>query len=155
MNNLDHINGTLNGHLNGTPIYVVCEQFAWDELAVLWDVGDFSGVHDWLGLRWNHLIQTRPGGHNDPDARFLQGLAFAALSFHFTQNQKQDGAALLADDAMGVLTSFRPAHRGVEVAPILETLSILRPFLNDLAPEDDCPMQPFIFKRFVYRKGEV
>lgn len=151
MSNLDHINGIMNG----APIYVACEPFAWDELAVLWDAGDFSGVHDWLGLRWNHLIQTRPSGHNDPDARFLQGLAFAALCFHFTQNQKQDGAALLADDAMVALTSFRPAHRGVVVAPILETLSILRPLLNGLDPEDDCPMRPFIFNRLVYLKREA
>jgi hypothetical protein len=135
------------------PIFVVSDPFAWDELAELWNAGDFSKVHDWLGQRWSYLIQTRPYGQNDPDARFLQGLAFAALSFHFTQNQNQDGAALLADDAMKVLPSFEPAHRGVEVAPILETLERLRPLLNGLGSEDDCPMQPFVFNRFVYRES--
>jgi hypothetical protein len=135
------------------PIYVASDPFAWDELSELWNAGDFSKVHDWLGERWSHLIQTRPYGQNDPDARFLQGLAFAALSFHFTQNQNQDGAALLADDAMKALTSFAPAHRGVEVGPILETLGVLRPLLNGLSPEDECPMQPFVFNRFVYRES--
>ncbi len=138
---------------NEVPIYVSYDPFAWDELAELWNAGDFAKVHDWLGLRWSHLIQTRPYGQNDPDARFLQGLAFAALSFHFTQNQNQDGAALLADDAVNVLTSFETAHRGVEIAPILETIKVLRPLLNGLSPEDDCPMQPFVFNRFVYRES--
>ena len=135
------------------PIYVTSNPFEWDELAGLWNAGNFSSVHDWLGLRWSHLIQTRPGGHNDPDARFLQGLAFAALSFYFTQNRNQDGAALLADDAMDALTSFEPTYHGVEITPILETLGALRPLLNGLSPEDDCPMQPFVFNRFVYRES--
>jgi hypothetical protein len=135
------------------PIYVADNAFAWDELAELWNAGNFSAVHDWLGLRWSHLIQTRPDGLNDQDALFLQGLAFAALSFHFTQNQKQDGAALFADDAREALTTFAPAYQGVEVGPILETLRFLRPLLNGLRPDDDCPMQPFVFNRFVYRES--
>lgn len=126
-------------------------EFAWDELALLWDGNNFGGVHDWLGERWNRLIQTRPGGHEDPDARFLQGLAFAALAFHFTQNRNQDGAALLTDDALRVLPSFLPAYGGVEVAPVLETLNVLRPLLNGLEPEADCPLQPFFFNKLVYQ----
>lgn len=122
-------------------------EFAWDELEALWNANNFGGVHDWLGERWNHLIQTRPGGHNDPDAQFLQGLAFAALSFHFTQNHNQDGAALLADDALAMLPRFGPAYRGIEVAPVLETLHALRPLLDNLQTEDACPMQPFVFNK--------
>ncbi len=99
-------------------------EFAWDELELLWNANNFGAVHDWLGERWNHLIQSRPAGHDDPDAQFLQGLAFAALAFHFTQNHNQDGAALLADDALALLPQFVPAYRGVAVAPVLETLGI-------------------------------
>ena len=125
--------------------------FAWDELALLWDGNNFGGVHDWLGERWNHLIQTRPGGHEDPDAQFLQGLAFAALAFHFTQNHNQDGAGLLAEDAVAKLTGFLPAYRGVEVAPVLETLNALLPLLVDVDREGDCPMQPFVFNKLAYQ----
>ena len=67
---------------------------------MLWNAGDFGGVHDWLGLRWNKLVQIAFTRGDDKDARFLQGLAFAALAFHFTQNRNQDGARLLADDAL-------------------------------------------------------
>ena len=130
------------------------DAFAWEEVAALWNDGDFGGVHDWLGLRWNHLIQSRPAGQADPDARFLQGLAFAALAFHFTCNRRQDGAALMADDALSVLPGFLPAHRGVEAAPILETLNALRPLLDGVGREAECPMQPFVFNKLVYRKSD-
>ena len=126
-------------------------EFAWDELELLWNANNFGAVHDWLGERWNHLIQTRPDGHEDPDARFLQGLAFAALAFHFTQNQNQDGAALLADDALTLLPQFVPAYRGVALGPVLETLNTLRPLLAGLDSEANCPLQPFVVKKFEYR----
>ncbi|HUX62256.1 hypothetical protein [Sulfuricella sp.] len=126
-------------------------EFAWDELALLWDGNNFGAVHDWLGERWNHLIQTRPGGHEDPDAQFLQGLAFAALAFHFTQNHNQDGAALLAEDALAMLPRFLPSCRGVEIAPVLENLNTLLPLLEGLDHEADCPMQPFVFNKFSYQ----
>ncbi len=125
--------------------------YAWDELALLWKAGDFGAVHDWLGLRWNQLIQTRAGGMTDRDARFLQGLAFAALAFHFTQNRNQDGARLLADDALAVLLEYRPAHLGVEVGPVLKSLTALRPMLEDLDTEADCPMRPFVSGKLIYR----
>lgn len=141
-----------NGAILRPPEVPVCEPFAWEELAALWDAGDFRGVHDWLGLRWNHLIQTRPAGHEDSDARFLQGLAFAALAFHFTQDGKQDGAALMADDALRVLPGYAPAYRGVKLEPVLETLRILRPMLDGLAPEDECPMRPFSFNPLSYER---
>jgi hypothetical protein len=126
-------------------------EFAWDELELQWNGNNFGAVHDWLGERWNHLIQTRPEGIEDPDARFLQGLAFAALAFHFTQNHNQDGAALLAEDAVAKLTGFLPAYRGVEVASVLETLNALLPLLEGLDHEADCPMQPFVFNKLAYQ----
>ncbi|PWB51978.1 MAG: DUF309 domain-containing protein [Nitrosomonadales bacterium] len=126
-------------------------EFAWAELELLWNSNNFGAVHDWLGERWNHLIQTRPGGHDDPDAQFLQGLAFAALAFHFTQNHNQDGAALLAEDAIAKLTGFLPSYRGVEVKPVLETLDILLPLLGGLEHDADCPMQPFVFNKLTYQ----
>ena len=136
-----------NGAASPSTDVPACDPFAWGELAALWDAGDFRGVHDWLGLRWNYLIQTRPSGHADKDARFLQGLAFAALSFHFTRNEKQDGAALMAGDALAMLPAYAPAYRGVQVEPILATLRVLRPMLDGLAPEDGCPMRPFVFNK--------
>lgn len=143
---------TVLAGLNGSaPSEVLtCDPFAWAELAACWNAGDFREVHDWLGLRWNYLIQTRPGGHEDKDARFLQALAFAALAFHFTQNQKQEGAALVADDALSMLPAYLPSYRGLDVAPVIASLSALRPLLEGLAPEDDCPMRPFTFKRLSY-----
>ncbi len=125
--------------------------YAWDELALLWNAGDFGGVHDWLGLRWNQLVQTRASGMDDKDARFLQGLAFAALAFHFTQNRNQDGAKLLASDALAVLPEYGPAYLGVEVGPVLKSLTALRPMLEDLDPKADCPMQPFMAGKLIYR----
>lgn len=126
-------------------------EFAWDELALLWDGNNFGAVHDWLGERWNYLIQTRPGRHEDPDAQFLQGLAFAALAFYFTQNHNQDGAALFAEDALSMLPRYLPACRGVAVAPVLETLNTLLPLLDGLVHEADCPMQPFVYNKLAYQ----
>lgn len=125
--------------------------YAWDELALLWNAGDFGAVHDWLGLRWNKLIQTRAGGMSDKDARFLQGLAFAALAFHFTQNRNQDGARLLAADALAVLPEYGAAHMGVETGPVLKSLTALRPKLENLNTEADCPIQPFVTGKLIYR----
>ncbi|WP_136416000.1 DUF309 domain-containing protein [Herbaspirillum sp. ST 5-3] len=125
-------------------------EFAWDELALLWDGKNFGSVHDWLGERWNYLIQTRPDGHEDKDARFLQGLAFAALALHFTQNRNQEGAALLADDALQALSAFLPAYRGVQVTPVMETMAALRPLLDGLKHDAGCPVPPSKFNKLVY-----
>ena len=125
--------------------------YAWDELASLWNAGDFGGVHDWLGLRWSALVQTRARGTDDKDARFLQGLAFAALAFHFTQNRNQDGARLLADDALAVLPEYGTAHLGVETGHVLKSLRALRPMLESLETEADCPMQPLVSGKLIYR----
>lgn len=123
---------------------------SWRELASCWDSHDFGAAHDWLGERWNHLIQTRPGGHDDPDARFLQGVAFTALAFHFTRNRNQEGARLLLDDALEVLRDYLPSHRGLRVAPMLESLRALQPLLAGIAPDAPCPMEPFSCRPLVY-----
>lgn len=114
----------------------------WPELASLWEDRDFGAAHDWLGERWNALIQSRPDGHADRDAQFLQGLAFAALAFHFTGNANQDGARLMADDALGVLSGFVPSWAGMEVAPVADALKGLRPLLNGIPNDAPCPMKP-------------
>lgn len=126
-------------------------EFAWDELALLWNGNNFGGVHDWLGERWSHLTQVRPDGIGDTDARFLQGLAFAALALHFTQNRNQEGAALLADDALKVLSQYLPAYRGLRVEPVMDTLAELRPLLDGLAPDAECPMRPLVFNKLTYQ----
>lgn len=119
------------------------EKIFWQELAILWDGNDFGHAHDWLGERWNKLIQTRPLGHDDPDARFLQGLAFAALAFYFTQDRNQEGALLLLDDAHRVLSDFQPEWCGLNVAPLLVSLETLRPLIVGIPNEAPCPMRPF------------
>jgi predicted metal-dependent hydrolase len=123
--------------------------YPWEELARLWDEQDFGGVHDWLGLRWNHLIQERAAGHNDRDARFLQGLAFAALAYHFTRNANQDGARLLADDALQRLAEYAPSYAGIAVEPLLAALCELRPLLEGLDTDALCPLQPFVHPQLV------
>lgn len=121
----------------------------WDELVFFWNNNDFDQAHDWLNERWGRLVQTSPIGDRDPDARFLQGIAFAALALHFTQNSNQEGARLLLDDALMVLNQYQPSHLGVKVEPILETLQTLRPAIAVLAPDDDCPFQPFVYNKLI------
>lgn len=98
----------------------------WDELASLWQAGDFRGVHDWLNERWARAVQESPQGGTDPFARFLQGLAFAALAFHFAGEQNGDSAALFVDDGLAVLPRYMPSYAGIEVAPIVDALAELR-----------------------------
>ena len=140
--------------LNASPLVLPAadsETYDWSEVAHMWDSNDFPGVHDWLNARWSCLLQTRLLGHEDPDARFLQGFAFAALALHFTQVGNQEGALLMLDDALVVLSTYRPSHLGVRVQPILDSLLELRPLLAGLAPEAECPMQPFVYRKFEYR----
>lgn len=125
--------------------------YDWAELAHLWNRNDMRGVHDWLNQRWSRLVETRMMGYRDTDAEFLQALAFAALAVHFTQNRNQEGALLMLDDALVALTRFRPGLFGVRVDPILDTLNELRPMIVGLAPEDACPMQPFVYRRFEFQ----
>ena len=124
----------------------------WDELAHHWNNNEFHLVHDWLNQRWSKLIQSSPAGDKDPDARFLQGLAFAALALYFTQNHNQEGARLLLDDALMVLPQYAPSHQGIRIEPILETLHRLRPAISLLGPDDECPFQPFVYNRLVFER---
>lgn len=127
----------------------------WPELAALWDAHDFGAAHDWLGERWNVLIQSRPQGHGDPDARFLQGLAYAVLAFHFTQNANQDGARLMVDDALDVLVDYAPAWKGMATAPVLASLNILQPLLVGLDNAAPCPLQPFRCEPLQFTASEM
>lgn len=119
--------------------------YPWQELAELWDGHDFGAVHDWLGERWNRLIQERPAGHDDQDAAFLQGLAFAALAFHFTQHGNQDGARVIADDALRVLARYSPSYAGVRLDGLIEGVGGLRSRLEGLENDATCPIEPRAF----------
>lgn len=127
------------------------QEYDWEELASLWNRNELAAVHDWLNQRWSHLIQSRLLGQADPEAEFLQGLAFAALALFFTQNRNQEGALLMLDDALVVLHKYRPGLLGVRIDPILDTLGELRPLLVGLAPDAECPLQPFAYRKFEYR----
>lgn len=126
--------------------------YAWEEFAALWDSNELQGAHDWLNVRWSRLVETRQGGNKDPEAQFLQGLAFATLALHFTQCRNQDGALLMLDDALLMLARFRPGFLGVQVDPILDTLQELRPVIAGLAPDAEYPVFPFVYRRFKYRR---
>jgi hypothetical protein len=128
-------------------------RYDWEELAALWDGNDFRGVHDWLNVRWGELVKTRLLGPADPDTEFLQGLAFAALALHFTQNGNQEGALLMLDDALVVLAKYVPSRQGVAVEPVLETLASLRPLLVGLEPDAECPLQPFACNKFRFERA--
>ena len=120
----------------------------WKEVQVMWDSNDLGILHDWLNERWSRLIRNSLLGTKDPEAEFLQGLAFATLALFFTQNQNQDGALLMLDDAQMVLGKYRPRFLGVNVEPILGALQELRPLLVGLAPEAECPLYPFVYPKF-------
>lgn len=127
----------------------------WDELEHHWNENDFQAVHDWLNQRWALLVKDRVGGDKDPDARFLQGLAFAALALYFTQSGNQEGACLLIDDALMILPQYAPSHQGIMVEPILETLHTLRPVIALLAPDDECPFQPFVYNKLIIDRAAI
>ena len=93
-------------------------------------------------------MKTRVLREYDPDASFLQGLAFAALALHFTQDGNQEGALMMIDDAMVVLAPYAPSHQGVAVEPVLQSLAELRPMLVGLPPDAPCPIQPFVYRKF-------
>ncbi len=122
--------------------------YDWDELAELWNGNDFRAVHDWLTCRWGDLVKTRVLRDGDPDARFLQGLGFAALALYFTQDGNQEGSLMMIDDAMVFLAPYVPSHQGVAVEPVLQSLAELRPMLVGLPPDAACPMQPFVYRKF-------
>lgn len=122
--------------------------YDWEELAELWDGNDFRAVHDWLNWRWGELVKTRVLRDDDPDARFLQGLAFAALALHFTQEGNQEGSLMMIDDAMVFLAPCVPSFEGIAVEPVLQSLAELRPMLVGLPPDAPCPVQPFVYRKF-------
>ena len=126
--------------------------FFWEDLAHLWDSNDLAAAHDWLNERWSRLIRNSVAGQADPEAQFLQGLAYAVLALYFTQNANQEGAVMMIDDAMMSLNRFRPGFLGVRVDPIIATLEELRPLLAGLAPDAECPLWPFVYHKFEYSR---
>ncbi|AXS84105.1 DUF309 domain-containing protein [Marinobacter sp. Arc7-DN-1] len=98
----------------------------WDELAAIWQSGDFRGAHDWINERWSRTVQESPQGDTDPFARFLQGIAFAALAFHFAGEQNGESAAIFVEDGLSTLSRFPLSYAGVELAPIIDALAELR-----------------------------
>ena len=126
--------------------------FLWEELAHLWDSNDLAAAHDWINERWSRLIRNSAAGQMDPEAQFLQALAYAVLALYFTQHANQEGAVLMIDDAVIALNRFRPGFLGVRVDPIIGTLEDLRPLLAGLAPDDECPLWPFVYNKFEYSR---
>lgn len=97
----------------------------WDELLVFWQAGDFRTAHDWLNERWARVVQESTAADSDPFARFLQGLAFAALAFHFAAEQEHESAEIFIEDAIRVLSRYPHNYAGIDVAPMVDALSEL------------------------------
>lgn len=135
------------------PDRQVLSELDWSELAALWNDNELGTVHDWLNERWSRLIRNSPLGQADPEAELLQALAFATLALFFTQNQNQEGALLMLDDAVLALGKYRPAYLGIRIEPIYASLQELRPMLVGLAPDADCPMYPFVYPKFEYSRA--
>ena len=134
------------------PDRQVLSELDWNEVAALWNNNAFGALHDWLNERWSRLIRNSILGRADPEAEFLQALAFASLALFFTQNRNQEGALLMLDDALLALGKYRPAYLGIKLDPIYATLHDLRPMLVGLAPDADCPMYPFVYPKFEYTR---
>jgi predicted neutral ceramidase superfamily lipid hydrolase len=95
-------------------------------------------------------VRNRPGGQADPEALFLQALAYSVLTLYFTQVGNQAGARVVLDDALIALAVYRPIFLGVHIDPIYATLYELKPLLAGLADNDPCPMFPFVYRKFEY-----
>ncbi|MBI4755502.1 MAG: DUF309 domain-containing protein [Betaproteobacteria bacterium] len=134
------------------PDRQVLSHLDWSEVAVMWNSNDLAALHDWFNERWSRLIRNSPLGQSDPEAEFLQGLAFATLALFFTQNHNQDGARLLIDDALVVLNKYQPRFLGVHVAPIVGALSELGFMLAGLPADAECPLYPFVYPKFEYSR---
>lgn len=102
----------------------------WDEVLSAWQEGDFRHVHDWLNERWARTVRESVAGDADPFARFLQGLAFAALAFHFAGEHNRESAALFVEDGLSTLARYPRSYAGIETAPILDALSELQRVLE-------------------------
>ncbi len=135
------------------PDRQVLSELDWSEVASLWNSNELGVLHDWLNERWARLVRNSVLGQKDPEAEFLQALAFAALALFFTQNHNQDGALLMIDDALIALSRYRPRYLGVGIDPVVAALQDLRPLLVGLAPDDPCPLYPFVFPKFEYRRS--
>lgn len=134
------------------PDRQVLGELDWSEVASLWDANELGELHDWLNQRWSRLIRNSVLGFADPEAEFLQALAFATLALYFTQNHNQEGALMMIDDASLALTKYSPRFMGVEVDPVVATLQELRPLLVGLPPDAACPVWPFVYSKFQYHR---
>lgn len=132
------------------PDRQILSELDWGEVASLWNSNELGVLHDWLNERWSRLIRNSVLGRSDPEAELLQALAFATLALFFTQNQNQEGALLMLDDAVMALGKYRPAYMGIRIEPIYATLQELRPVLVGLAPDADCPIWPLVYPKFEF-----
>ncbi|MFN3883783.1 MAG: DUF309 domain-containing protein [Rhodocyclaceae bacterium] len=132
------------------PDRQVLSSIDWSEAAAMWNENRLGELHDWLNERWSRLIRNSLMGMKDPEAEFLQALAYATLALFFTQNRNQEGALLMLDDALIALAKYRPRFLGVEIDPILGALVELRPLLVGLPADAECPLYPFVYPKFEY-----
>jgi len=130
------------------PDRQVLSELDWGEIAALWNGNELGALHDLLNERWSRLIRNSVLGRADPEAEFLQALAFATLALFFTQNRNQEGALILLDDAVVALGKYRPRFLGVHVEPIIGSLQEMRPLIAALPADGENPSFPFVYAKF-------
>lgn len=135
------------------PDRQVLSELDWSEIATLWDNNELGILHDLLNERWSRLIRNSVLGTSDPEAEFLQALAFATLALFFTQNRNQEGALLMLDDALVALGKYRPRFLGVHVDPVLSALQELRLLIVSLPADGENPMFPFVYPKLEYSRA--
>lgn len=111
----------------------------WDELLMFWQSGDFRSAHDWINERWSRTVQESVEGDADHFARFLQGLAFAALAFHFAGEQNRESTELFVADGLDVLSRYPSSYAGIDIPPIIDSLAELRDLMPPPSAEQPIP----------------
>jgi predicted metal-dependent hydrolase len=86
----------------------------------------FYDCHETLEDVW----RAEPG----PDAGFYQGIIKVAAGFHHLLRGNHSGTLRLTAPALALLEPFRPSHRGVNVARLVDEASACLERVRELGP---------------------
>jgi uncharacterized protein len=85
--------------------------------------GAYFEAHEELEDEW----RTAPAGERD----FLQGLVHVAVAWYHAERGNRPGCERQLEKATRRLESYAPAHRGVDVAEVLESVARARRTVAD------------------------
>ena len=77
--------------------------------------GDFFAAHEAFEVAWRAAAE--------PERDFFQGLVHVAVAWHQARRGNRTGCVRQLEKAARRLAPYAPAHRGVDVAGILEQVS--------------------------------